>query len=238
MTQAIAGIGRPSSFADQVYGQILSAIVSGEYPTGTRLPSEEKLGQRFGVSRPTVREALARLQRDGLVDIRKGSGSHVLSAPPPDLTALADAGSIAGVQRFQEFRQTVEAAAAFLAATRRTDAELAAIEAAHRQFATEIRAGHFNRAADLAFHMAILAASGNEFYAQALENARPGLAEFMGLSLSLSQSRSALRAEMVVAEHAAIVDAIRARDPQAARVTMEHHLLQSRRRMVDGSLAP
>lgn len=66
---------RPSSFVDQVYGQIFGRIMTGHFPVGARLPSEAALSTTFKVSRPVVREALMRLQRDGLVESRKGSGS-------------------------------------------------------------------------------------------------------------------------------------------------------------------
>src|SRR5690606_18552131 len=114
--------GRPSTFPDQVYGRILSAIMTGVYPKGARLPSEKQLGETFGVSRPVVRVALSRLQRDGLIESRKGSGSFVLATPPEDLSSVADLAQVARYQRYQEFRLVVEGAAAALAAERRSEA--------------------------------------------------------------------------------------------------------------------
>jgi DNA-binding FadR family transcriptional regulator len=229
---------RPSSFADQVYGRILSAIVSGAFPTGARLPSEKELGERFGVSRPVVRDALSRLQRDGLIESRKGSGSFVLASPPEDLSAVADMAQIARYQRYQEFRLVVEGAAAALAAERRSEAALARIVDAHNIFVAEIAQGEFRWQADRAVHVAIAEASGSEFFAASLEGPEARLSEFMTVSLKLTSSRSPRRGQLVAQEHANIVDAIRVRDSVAARVAMEYHIVQARRRMLDRTLNP
>lgn len=229
---------RPASFADQVYGRILDGILAGEFPTGARLPSETRLGEIYGVSRPVVRDALARLRRDGLIDIRKGSGSHVRATPPADLSTLADLNQVARYQRFQEFRVVLEGAGAALAAERRDAAALARIEAAHQAFVAEIRAGRFHWSFDRALHLAVAEAAGNEFFVRGLEGPELALGDFMNVSLSLTSSRSPERGELVIREHAGIVDAIRSGDPLSAKVAMEHHLLQSRKRMLDRTLSP
>src|SRR5258707_7178535 len=76
---------RQSKLADQLYEQILDRIVGGGLAIGGKLPSESQLGELFGVSRPVVREALSRLQADGVVMSRHGSGSHVPPRPQPGL---------------------------------------------------------------------------------------------------------------------------------------------------------
>lgn len=79
---------RPASYVDQVYGRVLTMISVGEFTTGDRLPSEARLGDLFGVSRPVIRDALARLRQDGLIEARKGSGTYVRAQPPEDLATL------------------------------------------------------------------------------------------------------------------------------------------------------
>lgn len=229
---------RPASYADQIYGRVLTMISVGEFPTGHRLPSEAKLCDIFGVSRPVIREALARLRQDGLVEARRGSGSYVRAQPPEDLAQLTGMSAIARYQRFQEFRVAVEGAAVALAAQRRSDTEMAQIQAAHDGFAAEIQSGKFDWHSDRAFHMSIAAASGNEFFAHSLDSSDLKLGDFMNLSLSLTSIRSPQRGQLVVQEHAQIVDSIRAREVHGARIAMEHHLIQSRKRMMDRTLAP
>ena len=229
---------RPASYVDQVYGRVLTMISVGEFSTGDRLPSEARLGDLFGVSRPVIRDALARLRQDGLIEARKGSGTYVRAQPPEDLATLTQMEAISRYQRFQEFRLSVEGAAAAYAAQRRSDADMAKIQAAHDHFAAEIANGRFNWESDRALHIAISEASGNEFFAHSLERLDTKLGDFMNLSLSLTSQRSPQRGQLVIREHVQIVDAIRSGEINGARIAMEHHLIQSRRRMMDRSLSP
>lgn len=239
-TVPIAGIAeiRPSSYADQVYGHVLQDILKGAFPPGSKLPSESDLSDRFGVSRPVVRDALARLRLDGLVEARRGSGTYVLSTPSRSLPDLADLTDISRFLRYQELRLCVEGNAAALAADRRTDKALADIVEAHEQFASQVARGLFLPESDRRFHLSIAEATGNEFFSMALEGPDVSLSSFMNVSLSLTRSGSPARARKVIGEHADIVDAIRNKDPVWARAAMESHILQARRRMTNGDLDP
>src|SRR5260370_13481067 len=122
-----------SRFADRVYEQILEEIVSGQSAIGDRLPSEDQLSKEHSVSRPVIREALSRLQADGVVITRKGAGTFVQRQPGRQFLRLAPIRGIADLMRCFEFRIGVEGEAAYLAAQRRTDEHMAAIRAAfHR----------------------------------------------------------------------------------------------------------
>ncbi|MBM9505463.1 GntR family transcriptional regulator [Actinacidiphila acididurans] len=79
-------IQRPGALYRQVAAAIRDAIATGEYPPGTLLPSETQLIERYGVSRPTVRNAVAALRTEGLIDVVHGKGSYVRGAPTPALT--------------------------------------------------------------------------------------------------------------------------------------------------------
>lgn len=229
---------RPSSYADQVYGHVLQDILKGTFPPGSKLPSESDLCDRFGVSRPVIRDALARLRLDGLVEARRGSGTYVLSAPSRSLPDLADLTDISRFLRYQELRLCVEGTAAALAAERRTDKAMSDILEAHEQFSSQVVRGLFLPESDRRFHLSIAEATGNEFFSMALEGPNVSLSNFMNVSLSLTRSGSPARARKVIGEHADIVDAIRNKDPVWARVAMESHILQARRRMTNGDLDP
>ena len=69
--------GHRVRLADQLYGQIFEQIVSGGLNVGDKLPSENEISERFGVSRPVVREALLRLRADGLITAHQGLGTFV-----------------------------------------------------------------------------------------------------------------------------------------------------------------
>ena len=229
---------RPSSYADQVYGRILDEILGGAFPPGGRLPGEYDLGQRFGVSRPIVREALARLQVDGLVEARRGSGTYVLSRPSDALTDYANLTDVSRFLRYQELRLCVEGQASALAAERHTEKDIAAIVHTHDEFAQFVERGHFDPEKDRAFHLAILDATGNDFFRAALENAEVALSDFMGISLSITRSGSTERARKVLAEHRDILEAILKRDAPWARAAMEQHIIHARRRLTDRTLDP
>lgn len=239
-TKPIADIPeiRPSSYADQVYGHVLRDILKGAFPPGSRLPSESDLSDRFGVSRPVIRDALARLRLDGLVEARRGSGTYVLTTPSRSLPDLADLTDISRFLRYQELRLCIEGNAAALAAERRTDKALGDIIEAHEQFSSQVARGLLLAESDRRFHLSIAEATGNEFFSMALEGPNVSLSSFMNVSLSLTRSGSPARARKVIGEHADIVEAIRNKDPVWARVAMESHLLQARRRMTNGDLDP
>lgn len=229
---------RPSSYADQVYGRILSGIMTGQFAQGAKLPAEKDLCQSFGVSRPVVRSALHRLRLDGLVEARQGSGTFVISRPSDRLGDLTDLTGVSRVLRYLELRLAVEGTAAALAAQRRSADDMEHISQAHEAFLGQLQRGLFQPQGDREFHMAIAAATGNEFFAAALENAETSLADFMTLSLSLTQAGSTQRAGFIIQEHTNIVAAIRAQDAAAAKGAMEFHILQARRRLTDRSFEP
>ena len=109
------------TLSESVYNAVLDKIVRREFPEAGRLPSEASLAEVFGVSRPIVREALARLRDDGIIASRKGSGSYVQSRKGGTKVELAPIGSIAQVLKLHEFRADVEAAAAASAAENSND---------------------------------------------------------------------------------------------------------------------
>ncbi|MCX4823202.1 GntR family transcriptional regulator [Streptomyces sp. NBC_01142] len=84
----MAGIERPGPLYQQVAAAIRQGIADGEFPPGAPLPSEAQLIERYEVSRPTVRNAIAALRSEGLIEVRHGKGSFVRGAPTPPLTIV------------------------------------------------------------------------------------------------------------------------------------------------------
>lgn len=225
--------GQRVRLADQLYGQIFDRIVSGQLNVGDRLPSEHEICETYGVSRPVVREALLRLRADGLVLAHQGLGTFVSHQPAPRLRTFGDVQNVSAYLRAQEVRLALEAEAARLAALRRTDEQLAGIEAAHGAFVDALEHGRVSPEADLAFHASIAEASGNDYFLGMLETIHESISGFMRLSLSLTRTGSRERAQRVAGEHAAILVAIREQDGERARVTMQFHIGQARHRLVD-----
>lgn len=225
--------GQRVRLADQLYGQIFDQIASGSLNVGDKLPSEHEICEKFGVSRPVVREALLRLRADGLVTAHQGLGTFVSHQPAPRLKTFSDVQNVGAYLRAQEVRVALEGDAARLAALRRTDEQLHKIGEAHAAFVEELEHGRVSPEADLAFHASIAEASGNDFYLGVLETIHESISGFMRLTLSLTRTGSRQRAQRVADEHAAILGAIREQDAERARIAMQFHLGQARHRLVD-----
>ncbi|MDL2191307.1 FadR/GntR family transcriptional regulator [Cobetia sp. LC6] len=226
------------SLALVVYEKILAAIISGDYPVNKKLPTEARLCELYEVSRPVLRDALARLREDNLVVSRRGSGSFVINRPDSAVLEFARISSIADIQRCFEFRTNVEASAAGLAALRRTSEQLEHI----RQRFEAINQANLNhdRASDedFEFHLAITEAASNHYYATVLRSLNQSIKEGMNLTRGLSLRASEERLRIVQDEHQAIIDAIADKDATAAESAMRAHLEGARRRMFEGVHAP
>lgn len=228
----MSGEGRPK-LSDVLYNDILAQIRGGDFRDQARLPSEIELSQRFSVSRPIVREALGRLRYEGIIRSRRGSGSYVNETAAP-VSALAETDappplqSIDDLKKFYDFRLAIEGEAAYLAALDAGEAQRAEIKAQLDALEMAVRTGQVGVQEDLAFHKAIATASSNRFFASSLLALRPHLNFLIDLARSFSMSRSEEHVRMVQKEHAAIYDAIDAKDGPAARERMRAHIQKAR----------
>lgn len=151
----------------RIVDQIERAIVSGDIPVGAQLASERDLMGQFGVSRPTVREALRVLQSMGLLESRPGTrGGPVVLAPSSEnllRSFRAMVGTdVLSVAELVEYRVVLEGSASRLAAIRHSEEQLGRMRAAVERMAQEAEANSATFTdADLEFHEAIWAASGN-----------------------------------------------------------------------------
>jgi GntR family transcriptional repressor for pyruvate dehydrogenase complex len=198
---------------------LMEELALGLYPVGSRLPAERDLAARFNVSRPTVREAIIALEVQGLVEVRIGSGAHVLRLPGEADTPGFDVSAF----ELTEARLLFEGEAAALAATQATDEDLAGIEALVREIAAENLAPGGSESADRAFHLAIARATRNSAIYNAIE-ALWALRDTSPAAALLHEKARHANVKPVVEEHSAVLEALRARDPAAARAAMRTHL--------------
>ncbi|NBQ88103.1 MAG: FadR family transcriptional regulator [Betaproteobacteria bacterium] len=217
----------PQRLYRHIAEQLLALIEQGEYPPGTRLPSERELAQQLGVSRPSVREALIALEVEGWVEVRTGSGVYVIDRPQTHAAEVPAAEW--GPLELIRARRVVEGETAALAArhARRKDTE--AMQRALQSMRDDAARGVMPLAGDRAFHLAIVGACGNVVLTETVEtywDARGGqLFERLGDHFESEDSwRTA------IAEHEAIVTAIHSHDPEAARTAMHVHLDRSHAR--------
>lgn len=207
----------------------LSRLLTEEFlklPPGEKLPSGQELARRYGVSLTVVREAISALKADGLVETRQGSGAFVSRSrrqrPFRIETSPEIVGRI-GPEQIFELRTGVEMQAAALAATRGTPAQHRAIRQALKSMRATLVAGGDGVIEDILFHRRIAEAAGNLLFASFLD--------FLGEHIreSISSSRADEHAwrqeqENVMQEHADMVEAICARDPDAAREAAHRHM--------------
>lgn len=213
----------PTKSNDRLYQdlarKLMEELSQGSYPVGSRLPAERELAQQYEVSRPTVREAIIALEVQGLVEVRIGSGAYVLRLPGKseipgfNLTAF----------ELTEARLLIEGEAAALAATQASEDDLAEIAALVEEIARENQDPQGTDRADRAFHLAIARATRNGAILDAIENLWNLRANSPESALLHEKARSA-NIKPVVEEHTAVLDALRARDPAAARSAMRTHL--------------
>lgn len=218
-------ITRPLRLSEEVSGDLQKRIARGELKPGDRLPTEKALGDAFGVSRAVVREAIARLKADGLIETRQGSGAFVVDAPKsmnlrfwqgagPEMNELRD---------IFELRVMVESAVAALAAQRRKATDLRAMDAHLAAMDAAIADGSDGAEADDDFHIAMAKATRNSYIGR--------LVEFLGRHFSDSRKlawhgtrRLLAHPEEAQREHRALFDAISRGDADAARRCAQEHL--------------
>ncbi|TCN22818.1 FadR/GntR family transcriptional regulator [Sinorhizobium americanum] len=217
--------------SERVYDRLRQKIDGGEWPQGTRIPTESELAASFNVSRPVVREALVQLRTEGAIDSRRGSGSIVISAREIPKRSYEPIENVADLISAFEFRLTIECDAAASAALRAKPQDLAEIVAAHERFSSELSDEEFGDC-DLAFHVAIAKATGNKLFEATLSMLHHQILFGMRLTGEFSLRGGGTRAQTVYREHAAVVEAIRGRDAQGAFEAMRDHLLQSRHRIL------
>ncbi|MGG5823083.1 FadR/GntR family transcriptional regulator [Falsiroseomonas sp. HW251] len=227
---AAAPAARPASLADRVEEQIRRLIDRGEFPRDARLPSEFELCRRFSVSRPVLRAALATLKQAGYVSSLKGSGTVVLRGPDPGGLRFPLVQTIADAEQLYEFRATLEGEIARLAAQRRTPEALAEIEATLAEPGEVLAMGapELARDANFRFHRAVARAAGNAFYVATIEQ----LPNLIGMGpvevRNFGELDPAARIARLNAEHASILEAIRARDATRAQAEMVAHITAAR----------
>ncbi|WP_079132007.1 FadR/GntR family transcriptional regulator [Streptomyces nanshensis] len=200
-----------SALADQVIAALRTQIASGEWPVGTRIPTEPELVEELGVARNTVREAVRALAHNGLLDIRQGSGTYV--AATSELAGVmqrrfADADPL----HVAEMRAALETSGARLAAQRRTKQDLAQLDAllARREAAWDSGDAERFVEADASLHLGVVAASHNDVLAALYADLGEVMRDFLRLDIG-----EELRAEAHM-DHARLIEAIHAGDEEAA----------------------
>ena len=217
-------MSEPGSPRRGLHGRVVNElgmrIVGGAWPSGTPLPNEDDLSAELGVSRTVVREAVKALQAKGLVEVRPKTGTRVR---PRRAWHLLDADVVAwqftdlerseDLRELYEVRSSIAAAAARLAAVRRTTEQLEEIEAHQRRIEAAAAEPLARRVAELDFHAAVAAAAHNSLLAHVSAMIRVAIeAAAVPADSARDDGSAALRVTLV--------DAIRAGDAESAEKSM------------------
>ena len=216
------GAVKKSALAEEISAKLLGLIQEKQLRPGDKLPPERELAAMMQVSRPSLREALRALSIMNVIEIRQGDGTYVTSLDPQLLVEHLDFVFSLDDSTFLqllEARRIVETGLVELAAKRITDAQIAQLEACLKRSAESVGDSQAFLETDLDLHEYITEAAGN-----------PILSRFMASisRLGLASRRRTVEIpgvrEQAVEDHRAIVAALKARDPEAARQAMLRHL--------------
>jgi len=218
------------SLTAQLVAELKGLIANGTFAPGDKIPTENELIRRYSVSRTVVREAISGLRADGLLVTRQGVGAFVTEQTGKRLEPF-DPRDLEAVLYMLEFRKVIETEAAGLAATRRTEADLANLEACYDELSAHALDAKAFVLPDFQFHLAIARASHNPYFLQIEEHIGQQIIPHSRLHVlapDLPEDLSFLKT--VQSEHESIYRAIIAGDPAAAKVAMRTHLERSQQR--------
>jgi GntR family transcriptional repressor for pyruvate dehydrogenase complex len=223
---------RPRRLSDDIVERLEAMVLEGSLRAGERLPAERVLAEQFGVSRPSLREAIQKLSAKGLLVSRQGGGNYVAQAvgttfSDPLLQLLE---SHTGAQRdLLEFRHTLEASCAFYAAQRATELDrerlTSAFEALCACYArTDAVTREEEGAADARFHLAIAEASHNAVLLHTIRGLFELLKRNVLTNIGGMYERRGETREMLIGQHRELYEAIIAGKADAARAAASRHI--------------
>lgn len=199
-----------TGLVDQVIAQLREAVRQGEWPIGQRIPTEPALAATLGVGRNTIREAVRALSHSGLLEVRQGDGTYVRATSEVSGAVRRLCGT--ELREVLQVRRMLEVAGARLAATERTDAELARLRQLHDERDAAQREARFDDfvRVDAEFHLTVVECGHNTLLTELYR----GLTEVITASVATTTQQELGPAEHI--QHRGIMNAIADRDPARA----------------------
>jgi GntR family transcriptional regulator, transcriptional repressor for pyruvate dehydrogenase complex len=216
--RSLRPFNRPRLY-EQLVERLLDHIQAEGLTAGDRLPPERELASQLGVSRASVSQALIALEVQGIIDVRHGDGAVILDVPPQQQVLAALGARRNQLREVIEAREALEVQLAALAAKRRTEDDLAAIDDALDGMAREISRGGRGVTGDERFHAAVTAAAHSGLLADLMTK----ISELVRQSRIESLSQPG-RPEQSLAGHHKVAEAIRSGDAGAAAAAMGEHI--------------
>jgi GntR family transcriptional repressor for pyruvate dehydrogenase complex len=209
---------------DIVYKQLVSLITSGHFKPGEKLPSERDMAVELGVSRQSIREAIYRAKIEGLIEVKQGGGTFVISSIKetlrPPLSILLEE-QVENIFKFLEIRKVIEGWCAEKASTTAKPSDIKEMQAILSKMEDAKLSDQRWEKADLSFHSAIAAATHNLIAMHVMEGLKDSFSEYFRVKKFRTKPE---RKDLLLKQHKALFKAIKERDPRKAREKMLEHL--------------
>lgn len=229
----VAGSARRSQMAGGVAAWLSEEIRKGHLLPSAQLPSERHLCELFSVSRPVIREALAQLRAEGLINVRQGRGAFVTERRHRQVFRLAPGSLTERDEQAHvlELLLAIEVPATKLAAVRRTEEDLLKIRRALVGMEYAIVHDRLGDEEDFEFHQAIAGATYNPHFKELTEHLESSVRGLIRQARSHTADLSGELVKAVQEEHKAIYDAIVNGDSEGAGIAAERHLRNAAARL-------
>lgn len=211
---------------EQIADILLESIKSGEYQVGDKLPSIQKLGQQYGVSVASVREALNALRTIGIIEMKQGYGTFIKQIEPTFFELGDKFTSLDQITELLELREIVESATVEKAAIHRNEADLVSLKKALDEMGEAVTDGTSGEKADLQFHLSIARAAKNSLLVELLNNISELMQDSMEETRKIFIYSKQKKMNKLHEEHVIIYNAIVEQNATNAVKAMESHLLE------------
>ena len=216
---------KPKKVSDEIFEQIKNHILSGKLKPGEKLPPERELAINLGVSRPSLREALQKLEAKGFLEQVQGDGTYVKSVTADSFDSFIEefAKKENAIFDLVEIRRILETWAAYVAAERATESEIKQLQEYLNEMKEAKDYGEIGYVSDANFHSTISYATHNVLLIHIMNNIYEWI-ERVSFEVRKNMYRDEKSHEELLAQHTAIFNAIKDRKPLSAYNAMNMHM--------------
>jgi GntR family transcriptional repressor for pyruvate dehydrogenase complex len=216
---------KPKKVSDEIFEQIKNHILSGKLKPGEKLPPERELAINLGVSRPSLREALQKLEAKGFLEQVQGDGTYVKSVTADSFDSFLEefAKKENAIFDLMEIRRILETWAAYVAAERATESEIKQLQEYLNEMKEAKDYGEIGYISDANFHSTISYATHNVLLIHIMNNIYEWI-ERVSFEVRKNMYRDEKSHEELLAQHTAIFNAIKDRKPLSAYNAMNMHM--------------
>lgn len=216
---------KPKKVSDEIFEQIKNHILSGKLKPGEKLPPERELAINLGVSRPSLREALQKLEAKGFLEQVQGDGTYVKSVTADSFDSFLEefAKKENAIFDLMEIRRILETWAAYVAAERATESEIKQLQEYLNEMKEAKDYGEIGYISDANFHSTISYATHNVLLIHIMNNIYEWI-ERVSFEVRKNMYRDEISHEELLAQHTAIFNAIKDRKPLSAYNAMNMHM--------------